>query len=144
MKLKDDSMGCFSAGIELANNDDIVRALAGDISDEDIRHLTIRGVADSGATRLVIPESVARKLGLRVLSDMTVRYADGRIAQRQMAIGIHLTCARRSSVFNAIIEPGRDSALIGAIVLEDLDLVVDCTHQTLSPRDPNGIISVIE
>lgn len=50
----------------------------------------------------------------------------------------------RSSVFNAIVEPGRNSALIGAIVLEDLDLLVDCTSQTLRPRDPNQIISEIE
>jgi len=29
-------------------------------------------------------------------------------------------------------------------VLEDLDLVVDCTRQTLAPRDPKQIISEVE
>ena len=137
-------MGRFSVEVELANFYDIARARAGDILPEDIRRLTIRGVVDSGATRLVIPESIARRLGLEASSETAVRYADGRTAGRGMAVGIHLTYAGRSSVFNVVIEPGRDSALIGAIVLEDLDLVVDCTHQTLSPRDPKGIISVIE
>lgn len=47
-------------------------------------------------------------------------------------------------MFNAIVEPQRDSALIGAIVLEDLDLIVDCTTQQLVPRDPERIVSAIE
>ena len=46
--------------------------------------------------------------------------------------------------FSAIIEPKRDTALIGAIVLEELDLVADCVTQTVHPRDPRGIVSEIE
>ena len=141
---KQDNVGRFSVDIELANNDDMARARAGDIPTESIRCLTVCGVVDSGATRLVIPESVARQLGLQTSGETTVRYADGRTAQRWMATGIHLTYSGRSSVFNAVIEPDRDSALIGAIVLEDLDLVIDCTHQALSPRDPRRIISEVE
>jgi hypothetical protein len=34
--------------------------------------------------------------------------------------------------------------LIGAIVMEDLDFLVDCAIQTLQPRDPNGIVGEIE
>jgi hypothetical protein len=47
-------------------------------------------------------------------------------------------------VFSAIVEPDRDSALIGAIVMEDLDLLVDCVAQRLAPRDPDQIISEVE
>ena len=143
-------MGRFSVDIELGNNDDMARARVGDIPTDEIRRVTVRGVVDSvalrssGATRLVIPESVARQLGLEASGETTVRYADGRTAQRRMAIGIHLAYAGRGSVFNAVIEPDRDSALVGAIVLEDLDLVIDCTRQALSPRDPKRIISEVE
>ena len=42
--------------------------------------------------------------------------------------------AGRESVFNAIVEPDRESVLIGAIVLEDLDFLVDCVGQRLVPR----------
>jgi hypothetical protein len=38
----------------------------------------------------------------------------------------------------------RKTALIGAIVLEQLDLLVDCTHQRLVPRDPRYQIVEIE
>lgn len=57
---------------------------------------------------------------------------------------LQLAYGGRSSVFSAIIEPNRDSALIGAIVLEELDFIVDCGHQTLVPRDPDRIISEVE
>jgi hypothetical protein len=33
------------------------------------------------------------------------------------------------------------TALIGAIVLEELDLLVDCTTQTLRPREPGSILT---
>jgi hypothetical protein len=42
------------------------------------------------------------------------------------------------------VEPDRTTAVIGAIVLEALDLLVDCRTQTLQPRDPSGIIAEIE
>jgi predicted aspartyl protease len=139
-----DVMGRFSVDVDLASYDDLARARAGDIPAQQVRRLRIRGVVDSGATRLVVPERVVRELGLTITGQAGVRYGDGRTAQRPMAGGVHLTWGGRSSVFNAIVEPDRDSALIGAIVLEDLDLIVDCTTQTLRPRDPKQIISEVE
>ena len=50
----------------------------------------------------------------------------------------------RDSTFTAISEPKRDTALIGAIVLEDLDLLVDCAAQRVVPRDPKGETFEIE
>lgn len=50
----------------------------------------------------------------------------------------------RAVIFKAIAEPRRKDVLIGAIVLEDLDLVVDCRTQRLHPRDPKQILAEIE
>ncbi len=141
---KDADMGRFSVDLELANNRDLDLASAGHLPAASVRRARVRGVVDTGATRLVLPESVALTLGLETVGDVAVRYADGRTAQRPMVGGIHLTCVGRSSIFNAIVEPARDSALIGAIVMEDLDLIADCSRQALVPRDPRQIISEIE
>jgi predicted aspartyl protease len=137
-------IGRFSIDVELANERDVIRAEAGDIPTEQVRKTTIRGVVDSGATRLVIPESVAEQLGLEVSGSAKVRYADGRTADRSIARLVRLVYGGRESVFNAIVEPDRESALIGAIVLEDLDFLVDCSGQRLVPRDPKQIVSEIE
>jgi predicted aspartyl protease len=138
--LKDKPMGRISAELELANYDDMARARAGDIPAEEVRRMTISGIVDTGATKLVIPESVVERLGLQTVGRSGVRYADGRTADRLVAGAIHLTWGGRSSLFDAIVEPGRDSALIGAIVLENLDLIIDCQRQTLAPRDPKRTI----
>jgi predicted aspartyl protease len=141
---QEQAMGRFSVEVELANNDDLARANAGDIPQDQVRRVRIRGVVDSGAIRLVIPPDVAQQLGLAISGKAKVRYADGRSADREIAQGIHLAYGGRESVFNAIVEPGRESALIGAIVLEDLDFLIDCGGQRLVPRDPKQIVSEIE
>ena len=73
-----------------------------------------------------------------------VRYADGRSAKRDRVQGVYLKLMGRDGVFTAAIEPKRETALLGAIVLEDLDFVVDCTSQRLVPRDPKYVVSEIE
>ncbi len=59
-------------------------------------------------------------------------------------VTVHVELLGREGIFTAVVEPKRRSALIGAIVLEDLDFIVDCTHQRLIPRDPRFIVSEIE
>lgn len=142
--IKEQGVGRFSVEVELANNDDMVRATDGHISPEKVRRARVRGVVDTGAARLVVPENVARQLGLDMSETVKVRYADGRLAETPIARDIHLTYGGRDGVFKAVVEPGRDSALIGAIVLEDLDFVVDCITQRLLPRDPEKIVSEVE
>jgi clan AA aspartic protease len=141
---RDKTMGRFSVTVELANNYDLDLARAGHLPPDKVRRLSVRGVVDTGATRLVLPQAVVDRLGLDIADQVSVRYADGRRGERQMATGVQLTYGGRRSVFNAVVEPDRDSALIGAIVLEDLDFVVDCAGQKLVPRDPERIISEIE
>ena len=50
----------------------------------------------------------------------------------------------RTGVFTAVVEPSRADALIGAIVLEELDFMVDGTGQRLVPRDPNTVVTEVE
>lgn len=136
--------GRFSVEVELANHEDLFRAKAGLIPAEKVRRALIRGVVDSGATRLVIPEFLAKQLGLEISGTAKVRYADGHTAERPIARNIHLSYGGRDSVFSAIVEPARESALIGAIVMEELDLLIDCSGPRLVPRDPKQIVSEIE
>src|SRR5690242_2361223 len=99
---EDNPMGRFSVEVELANYDDVVRARSGTISPAEVRRTTIRGLVDSGATRLVVPESLVTQLGLEMEGTPQVRYADGRRAQRPIARAIQLSYGGRASLFNAI------------------------------------------
>ena len=137
-------MGRFSVDVELSNNLDLALVSVGQIAPRDVRRVKLRAVVDSGATRLVLPKSVVQKLGLKETGKIGVTYADGRRATRPVVDNVHLELLGRSSIFKASIEPRRDSALIGAIVLEDLDFLVDATRQRLVPRDPKMILSEVE
>jgi hypothetical protein len=134
----------FPIQVDLANDEDLIRAEFGTISPNQIRRIRVNGTVNTRVTRLVIPASVARRLGLEISGISLVRYADGRTAERAIAKNVRLAYGGRESVFNAIVEPGRESVLIGAIVLEDLDFLVDCGGLRLVPRDPKQIVSEVE
>jgi predicted aspartyl protease len=137
-------MGRFRVDLELANLSDINLAEAGVLDPAKVRRIRLSGVVDSGATRLVLPKSVVSRLGLPSAGKMAVRYADQRRAVRDKVGNVWLKLQGREGIFTALVEPKRKDALIGAIVMEDLDLVIDCTTQTLHPRDPRWIISEVE
>src|SRR5208337_3786836 len=94
-------MGRVLIDVQLANYEDVFRAEVGLIHPSQIRQTQIRGVA-GGATRLVIPESVARILGLQVSGSAKMQYANGQSADRSIVKGVQLTYCGRMGIYNAI------------------------------------------
>jgi predicted aspartyl protease len=139
-----DAVGRVSVEFEIANNDDMALARRGLLAANEVRRRTIRGVVDAGAAMLVLPGAVVKELGLPPGDKISVRYADGRSAQRRQVEGAYIALLGRHDTFTAIVEPRRTTALVGAIVLEALDLLVDCKQQRVVPRDPRGAIYEIE
>ena len=137
-------MGRVAIDVELTNYDDRVLARTGGIAPDKVRTVRIEGIIDTGAAHLVIPQSVADALGVPVIGEAGVRYADNRRATKNVVSAAEVSLLNRSGIFRAIVEPSRSTALIGAIVLEDMDFVVDCRQQKLVPRDPDRIQSEIE
>jgi predicted aspartyl protease len=145
MKLaKENKMGRIDVEVTVANNFQIMHAKEGTIPPADVPKTRVKGIVDTGGARLVLPQRVADELRLMPAGTVRVRYADNRPAKRPMVENVWLELAGRSGVFSAIIEPKRESARIGFIVLGELDLVPDCVTQTVRPRDPHGIVSEIE
>jgi predicted aspartyl protease len=106
----------------------------------------IRALGDCGAALwvLVLPQALVKELGLPAKKNkVTVKYADGHKGVRVEVDEVRVYLMGRDAPFAAIVEPKRDTALIGAIVLEALDLLVDCTNQRLVPRDPNSVVCEI-
>jgi len=136
-------MGRFAVRVEIANRDDLGLVRRGLLEQKKVRRKKIKGVVDPGATGLVLPLAVVRKLGLPVSGQTQARYADGRTTTRETAEA-SLELMGRHGVYTAVVEPERRTALIGAFVLEDLDYLVDCRHERLVPRDPRFVITVIE
>jgi len=139
-----DKMGRFSVQFVAANFRDVARLAPGEPVLENVEHMTVAGVVDSGTARLVLPNHVVDRLQLTIDGEVNVRYADHRQEKRPRVSGVWIEMNGRNGVFSAIAEPGRSDALIGAIVLEELDLMVDCVTHSLYPRDPHNIVAEIE
>ena len=136
-------MGMVKVTCKLTNNGDALFAAAGAIPPDQVRSILLEGLVDTGAVRLVLPADAVAALGLPQSGETRVRYADDRTATRATVTNVLLEMEGRSGIFSAIVEPNRKTALIGAIVMEDLDLLVDCSNQTVHPRDPDIVVSTI-
>ncbi|MBI3823298.1 MAG: hypothetical protein HY289_11565 [Planctomycetes bacterium] len=140
-----EKMSRFNVDIEIVNYTDVVMSERGLLDRAKVRRLTIPGIVDSGAAMMVLPLAVVKKLGLHVKKDkIKVKYADGRRGTRSEAGPIEVHLLGRDAVFLAVVEPKRETALIGALVLETLDFLVDSRKERLVPRDPDSVFCEIE
>ena len=108
-------VGRISIEFEVANYGDLIRAQDGTLPPHQVRQEVIQGVVDSGAAKLVLPQALVKRLGLRLGDPILVRYADGRKVQRAGAEGVYVQLLGRHGTFTAVVEPRRKTALVGAI-----------------------------
>ena len=95
-----------------------------------------RALVDTGALHLCIPESISRQLNLAAERVRRVTFADGRSVEAPYVGPIRVEAAGRTCFVGAMVFG--DEVLLGAIPMEDLDLLVDPARQELVPRDPRG------
>lgn len=103
----------------------------------DLAPLTVRALADTGALHLCIPEHVALQLELAELEKREVTLADGSKHALPYVGPVHLRFGNRSGFMGAMVLG--DEVLLGAIPMEDLDLVVHPASRsvTVNPQNPN-------
>ncbi len=140
----DETMGRVVVELMVTNNQELQAANLGRLPPNQVRSFQLDGVVDTGATHLVLPTDVADRLGFPNAGEELVRYGDGRTATRTTVEEVRVELLGRHGTYRASLEPNRTTALIGAIVLEDMDLVVDCKNNRLVPRDPDRIIHEVE
>jgi len=138
------SMGRVTIDAKITNAGDRITADAGHMPAEQVRSTMVHAIVDTGVSMLVLPERVARRLGLSKSGEAIVRSADNRTEIRDIVEHADLELLGRSGTFTAVVEPDRTDVVIGRIALWSLDILVDAETQTLRPRDPDRIITEIE
>lgn len=138
------AMGRVTVVVKLANNRDVQMHEGGALPTEKVRRVALEGIVDPGANWLVLPTVVADQLGLPKNGKIKVTYANRSSAVREMSDQVEIELLGRKTTVQAILEPARTTALIGAIVLEALDLLVDCKNQQVLPRDSSAITCEVE
>jgi len=117
-------MGTVRTQITLKNAVDVELAKLGYMTDAQIRALTVEAIADTGAWTLVIDEDTCQKLGLRLEGPEPGVLADGSTAIYQITNGVEVHWQNRQTVCPALVVPGADEILFGALPMEGMDLIV--------------------
>jgi clan AA aspartic protease len=103
----------------------------------DLAPVTVKALADTGALMLCIPEHVALQLELEQESVREVSVADGRKRSVPYVGPIKVTFGKRFCYVGALVLG--DEVLLGAVPMEDMDLVVNPARReiTVDPASPN-------
>ncbi|MEL6470315.1 MAG: clan AA aspartic protease [Cyanobacteria bacterium J06623_4] len=125
-------MGAVYSKITLTNAIDEAMVSRGVLAPKHLRKLEETALVDTVAVHLVISEEIARELGLRILGQQGVVFADGRQEIVGVTEAILIECEGRQTTEDALVVG--DGILIGQVVLEKLDLLVDCRQQRLIPN----------
>ncbi|MCL2093087.1 MAG: clan AA aspartic protease [Treponema sp.] len=118
-------MGTVYADIKLQNVKDIALAEEGYIKSDGIREVTVTSVVDTGAETLCITEDIFKKLGLDIERQKSATVADGRQTECSVSTPVKILWEDRDSVVRALVIPGSEEILLGAIPLEEMDLIVN-------------------
>ena len=138
-------MGDVYVEVELVNSYDRVLVEHGYREAASIRHERVRVLADSGATLLVLPQDLVERLGLRITDQkVIVTYADERKDERPVAGGLIIRVGERDMETECVVGPPRSEPLLGQIVLERLDLLVDCAQGKLVPRPESPYLPLLK
>ena len=108
----------------------------------DLEPVDVVALADSGATHLCIPEHVQVQLRLEQIDSKEVTLADGSKKLVPYVGPIELRFKNRVGFVGALVMG--DQVLLGAIPMEDMDLVVIPKTRTLdvNPNSPNFATSI--
>ena len=133
-------MGLTYADIELFNYADETLNEDGYLPKEKIRKVLIRTMADSGAIRLAINETIKQQLGLRVRQQLNISLADGTKRTLDVAGPIRIKFKDRDCITDAFVLPDNEEPLIGAVPMELMDLVIIPAENKLvyNPLHPDG------
>jgi clan AA aspartic protease len=124
-------MGFTRDEITLANAIDTGNARRGLITKKDVRAVTVSAVADSGAFRLTLPESLREKLGLEIVRTAQATLANGEKVECGVSEAVEVRWKDRVDVTQAWIVPRECPVLLGALCMEALDIMVDPKNQRL-------------
>jgi clan AA aspartic protease len=119
-------MGHVFAEIELSNP-----------RQPDFTPVKANALADTGALMLCIPQHIANQLKLDTESMREVTVADGRSANVPYVGPIKVSFGKRFCYVGALVLG--DEVLLGAIPMEDMDLIVNPAKReiTVDPASPN-------
>jgi clan AA aspartic protease len=136
-------MGLVDAEIQLTNGDDLALVRRGLIEPGKIKSMTVKANADSGAYMLCVNERVREQLALPTIEQRVDVLADGSQHRLDVVGPIEVRFENRRCSVEAMVLPGDAEILLGAIPMEDMDLVILPRLQRLAVNPEHPILPVV-
>jgi clan AA aspartic protease len=108
------------------------------------KSIEVEAVIDTGATMVVLPQNLVDELGLKKVREVKVRYANNATEVKSIYGVVTIEIKGRTGNFDVLAEAEGSQPLIGQVVLEVLDLVVDPKTRTLIPNPRSPDMPMIE
>ena len=131
-------MGLVYAEIDLMNGGDMYLHRQKLLDEKDIKQVRVNALVDSGAYMLSINETVRAQLDLPFIQKQFGTLADETLIEIDVVGPVEVHFENRSTTVRAIVLPGDAEVLLGAIPMEDMDVLIDPRQQKLvvNPKHP--------
>ena len=124
-------MGIVKADIELINADDLAMVRRHQLDKDEVKRMVVNMLVDSGAYMMAINESIQQQLNLPFIDTRKSIMADGSIVEHDVVGPIIVKFKNRTATCNALVLPGDNEPLLGAIPMEEMDVIIHPLRQEM-------------
>ena len=136
--METDIMGRVLTEATIENLEDLWAVKRGLLPPEQVRRITVAdALVDTGATLLSVPTRLIQQLGLSKTSSKRVISSLG-VPEAAVYDAVRLTIQGRTCTMDVLEVPDTVPVLIGQLLLEHLDLVVDLRRRSLIGNPAHG------
>lgn len=118
----------------LENGDDKSLARRDMLKARDVRRVDADMLVDTGAVLVLLPQDMVEALGLGTMDKAVVTLVNDQKVEMPIAGPLVLTAVGRTMNTDCLVGPPRCEPLLGQVVLERLDLIVDSVNRKLAVR----------
>jgi clan AA aspartic protease len=131
-------MGLVYAEIELTNGGDAYMFRQGMIEESEIKQVMVTALVDSGAYMLTINNDIRNQLDLPFIEKQLATLADETQVEIEVVGPVDVRFENRSTTCRAVVLPNAGEVLLGAIPMEDMDVLIHPREEKLvvNPKHP--------
>jgi clan AA aspartic protease len=132
------------ANIKLVNAGDLEASKRNIIGEDEIKSITVRALVDTGCITFCINDAIQEVLQLSKKGTRRSVLADGRVLELDVLGPIEIYYLDRYCTTNALLLPGNEEPLLGAIPMEEMDLIVYPGRNELMVAHADGALMKVK
>lgn len=134
-------MGLVFANLTLINAGDLEMNRRKKLGKSQVRQVKVNMMVDSGAYMMAINEVVKEQLGLFVVDKRKAQLADGSVQEFEIVGPIDVRFENRMATCNAMVLTGNTEMLLGAIPMEEMDVLIHPNKNMLVVNPEHPIVA---